>query len=192
MDTIIIVIGVIGVIVITFFITQFNTYEHFTNTIVVKYRDTHKNKRVKNLKKDIYMDFLGDLNDSFKKHLDKHTDANNIGPIKQKTLCDDKVKIEIQSAAVNDAFNKIPSDIDIFKSPVFDKKPSDLDFIDSSKNECLYKAQHISEYTNPMFYLSESIYFPPLWIGPYKDTPLPKHTNLKQWSNMHNCCKNNF
>jgi hypothetical protein len=25
-----------------------------------------------------------------------------------------------------------------------------------------------------------------------KDTPLPKHTNVKQWTNMYNCCKNNF
>lgn len=189
MDTIIFIIGIISIIVIIIFIKP-NINEDFTDINTIKYKDTYKNKSVKNLKKDIYMDFLGDLNNSFKVHLDNHNDSNS--PIKQKVMCNDKIKIDIQSSALKDAFNKVPSDIDIFNSPVFDKSESKLDFKDNSKNQCLYKAQHISEYTNPMFYLSESIYFPPKWLGPYKDIPLPKHTNLKQWSNMHNCCKLNF
>jgi len=182
-------IVIVFVIVVLFYLYLYKNIEGFESIQSIKY----KNKLIEYpIKQDVYMNFLGDLNNSFKKNLDNVTINKNL-PIKQVALCDNKVKIKVERKALNDAFEKIPSDSkEIFNSPIFGKLPSELEFTDNSKNKCLYKANHISEYTNPMFYLSENIYFPPKWIGPYKNTPLPKHTNLKQWSNMYNCCKGNI
>lgn len=174
------------------FLFLYKGTEHFSLLSLNEIK--YKEKKIKGpLKQDLYMNFLGDLNNSFKTHIDKASINQNL-PIKQKIMCDDNIKKELQTKALNDAFHKIPNDSkEVFDSPVFDNKHNELDFVDSSKNKCLYKAHHISEYTDPMFYLSETKNFPPRWIfKPYKDIPLPKHTNLKQWSNMYNCCKNNF
>lgn len=61
---------------------------------------------------------------------------------------------------------------------------------DDNLDVCVYKANQLSEYTNPKLYLSSSnVYFPPRWlIKTYKNTPLPKSTNLKLWTDMYNCC----
>ena len=63
---------------------------------------------------------------------------------------------------------------------------------DDDLDACVYKANQLSEYTNPKLYLSSSnVYFPPRWlIKTYKNTPLPKSTNLKLWTDMYNCCLN--
>lgn len=64
----------------------------------------------------------------------------------------------------------------------------------SNAEKCVYKANFLSEFTNPQLYLtSNNIYFPPRWLekSPYKNVPLPKTTNLKLWNDMYNCCRNN-
>lgn len=65
---------------------------------------------------------------------------------------------------------------------------------DDNLDHCLYKANFLSEYTNPKLYLSsDNTRFPPRWlVKTYKNTPLPKTTNLKLWTDMYNCCQNNF
>ncbi len=85
---------------------------------------------------------------------------------------------------------KIIQDIHFQDNPDFNysiEKEDDFD-------QCIYKANGLSEYTNPRLYLSsDKTRFPPRWIfPPYKDTPLPKTTNLKLWTDMYNCCQNNF
>lgn len=60
---------------------------------------------------------------------------------------------------------------------------------------CLYKANKLSQYTDPRLYLSSNkIYFPPRFMkdSPYKNTQLPKSTNLKLWTDMYNCCSSNI
>lgn len=141
------------------------------------------------LKPDIHMNFLGDLNDSFKHHLDDAAKGKNYA-IKQKVLCDDHVKMDVQNKALDDAFSKVQSDgKQVFDSSIFYDSGS-IDFTDNSKSKCLYQAYSLSQFTNPLLYLSETK-FPARWIGPYKNIPFPKHTNLKQWSDMYNCCKKN-
>lgn len=65
---------------------------------------------------------------------------------------------------------------------------------DNDLDPCVYKANSLSEYTNPRLYLSsDKTRFPPRWIfPPYKNISLPKTTNLKLWTDMYNCCQNNF
>lgn len=166
----------IFVFVILFYVRS-NYLEGFDSSISnLKYTEPFKLI----YKPDLYMNFLEDLNYSFKK--------NN----KETKICDYKINREMQKKSLNETFEKVSSNTDIFNSPVFSKDDKSIMFVKNKKDECVYKAQHISEYTNPMFYLSESKNFPPKWIGPYKDVPLPKYIDLKQWSNMYNCCKNNF
>jgi hypothetical protein len=148
------------------------------------------------VKEDIYMNFLGDLNDSFGKHL-KEVSKDSTSPIRQKALCDDRVRKEVQSKALNEAFDKvIPKNID--DSVLFDKhipKISQIPFTLSkhTDRQCPDRASALCDLTDPMLYISQNTRFPPRWIfKPYRDTPLPKHTDLKCWSNMNNCCKNNL
>lgn len=60
-------------------------------------------------------------------------------------------------------------------------------------DNCLYKSIELSDVTNPMLYLSDSKNYPPRFlVKTLKNMPLPKNTDLKRFSNMFNCCKNNF
>lgn len=65
---------------------------------------------------------------------------------------------------------------------------------DDNLDPCVYKSNQLSQYTNPRLYLSsDNTRFPPRWlVKTYKNTPLPKTTNLKLWTDMYNCCQNNF
>ena len=51
------------------------------------------------IKDDFYMNFMGDLNDSFNKYL-KEASKDSNSPIKQKALCDDRVRIKVQTNAL--------------------------------------------------------------------------------------------
>lgn len=119
------------------------------------------NKLVKKegIKNDVYMDFLSDLNEKLIKE-------------SKGKMCDDKTMKKVQKKALNEEFEKIP--------------PLKFD----SKWSCVHKAIHLSEFTNPMFYLSDRVTFPPRWlVKTYKDIPLAKITDIKQWNSMYNCCK---
>lgn len=147
------------------------------------------------VKEDVYMHFLGDINNSFRKHLTE-VSKDSTSPIRQKALCDDRVRKEVQSKALNEAFDKvIPKNID--DSVLFDKhipKISQIPFTLSkhTDRQCPDRASALCDLTDPMLYISQNTRFPPKWIGPYKNVLLPKHTNLKCWSNMVNCCKTNL
>lgn len=142
-------------------------------------------------KDDVYMNFLGSLNDSFKEHL-KEISKDSNSPIRQKALCDDRIRKEVQSKALIDAFKQI-QEKDIDKdSTLFDTNVPKM-FKSSSNRSCANKVSQLCERTEPMLYMSQNTSFPPRWIfKPYKDVALPKHTDLKCWSNMLNCCKTNF
>ena len=189
------IIGLLIVIILYIFLYRARR-EHFEN---YNYdNDNYKNNLLTyKPKKDVYMNFLGDLNDSFTEYVNKTNEKTGYS-IKQKLLCDDRVKIELQNKALNDAFSRVEQ-TDISKeSDVFVKDVDvtdvdvKIDFVESTNRDCAYKANHLCKLTNPMLYLSERSYFPSRWIGPYKNVPLPKHTDLKCWDNMSNCCKNNF
>lgn len=60
------------------------------------------------------------------------------------------------------------------------------------QDHCLIKADKLCQRTDPMLYLPNRTYFPFRWIGPYKNTPLIKHTNLNCYNKMYNCCQSGF
>lgn len=88
---------------------------------------------------------------------------------------------------------KIQNKTKIIQDIKFQDDPQRRDLKDDL-DPCVYKANSLSEYTNPRLYLSsDKTRFPPRWIfSPYKNIPLPKTTNLKLWTDMYNCCQNNF
>jgi hypothetical protein len=144
-------------------------------------------------KEDVYMTFLGNLNDSYNKYL-KEVNKDSDSPILQKALCDDRIRKQVQSKALDDAFDKVP-DMNINESVLFDKSiPSEskipFELVKKTARQCANKASTLCELTEPMLYMSQNTNFPPRWIfKPYKNVNLPKHTNLKCWDNMLNCCK---
>jgi hypothetical protein len=147
------------------------------------------------VKEDVYMNFLGDLNDSFGKHL-KEVSKDSTSPIRQKALCNDSVRKEVQSKALIDAFKKVQEKNIDKNSKLFDTnipQISQITFKVDNNRTCANKASQLCDLTDPMLYMSQNTNFPPRWIfKPYRDTPLPKHTDLKCWSNMNNCCKTNL
>ena len=170
--------------------SQDTTKEKFINSNYTRQKLQYK------VKEDVYMNFLGNLNDSFGKHL-KEVSKDSTSPIRQKALCDDRVRKEVQSNALNEAFDKvIPKNND--DSVLFDKsipKISQIPFTLSkhTDRQCPDRASALCDLTDPMLYMSQNTNFPSRWIfKPYRDTSLPKHTDLKCWSNMLNCCKTNL
>ena len=191
---------IIFIVFILIIITFFNNKENFTNTNVVNPNSTYNEyKQLRKInypiKDDYYMNFMGDLNDSFNKYL-KEVNHNSKSPIKQRALCDDRIRIKVQTNALKDAFQKVPQKEIDKESELFDKnipKISKIDFKVDENRTCSNKSSHLCERTNPMLYMSQNPYFPPRWIfKPYKNIPLPKHTDLKCWNNMNNCCNAYF
>lgn len=116
-------------------------------------------------KNDIYMDFLIKVNDNL--HIK-----------------------ECPVDSINSAFNNIElkREFELSKLDVENK----VNF-KSTVDNCLYKANYLSEVTNPMLYLTDTKQFPPPYIfKPFKNLELIKHTDLKRFSNMFSCCKNKF
>jgi hypothetical protein len=169
----------------------YTTYESYEN---ISDYDIYKLKY--KVKDDEYMNFLGNLNDSFKKYLQEATKGSST-PIRQKILCDDKIRQQVQSKALIDAFKTVKEKNIDYDSNLFDKNIppySKIPFSIEDENQvCRNKASQLCERTDPLLYLSQNTNFPPRWLfKTYKNVPLPKHTDLKCWSNMLNCCKTNF
>jgi hypothetical protein len=116
--------------------------------------------------------------------------ANEISISDENKYSNDRYNAKIDPGLKNQNNKKIIQDIKFQDDPDRNLDSHGLDDLDP----CLYKSYKLSEYTNPRLYLSsDNTRFPPRWIfQPYKNTPLPKTTNLKLWTDMYNCCQNNF
>ena len=182
-----IILHILLFILFILFICKISNNETYTN---INYETQKLPYKVKD---DVYMSFLDELNNSFKKHLEDFN-KNNISPIRQKVLCDDHIRKEVESKALIDAFKKVPEKNIQKDSVLFNINiPSNIDFTINDKRECANKASYLCDITEPMLYISQNTNFPPRWIfKPYSDVDLPKHMDLKCWSNMLNCCKNNI
>ena len=128
-------IYVILICIFIYFVFIMQRKESFSNTNVINpnisYNEYKHLKKINYpVKEDVYMNFMGDLNQSFNKYL-KEVSKDSNSPIKQKALCDDRIRIKVQTDAVKDAFKKVPQkDIDK-ESELFDKnipKSSTSDF----------------------------------------------------------------
>lgn len=151
-----------------------SSFEHF-----LPLHDEYSNRKIKyQIKEDSYMNFLVNLNNNFK------TQIQSVGG--KAALCNINVKNTIEKKALKNSFKNIP--INTIKSDIYIE--DNIENLNKSLDNCVYKANTLSEVTDPKLYLtSGQIYFPPKWIGPYKNTQLPKKTNLKRWNNLYNCCK---
>lgn len=169
---------------ILFYVSNFisNTKETFINSKYQNQRLPYKDK-VK-LKEDVYMNFLGKLNDSFNIYL---KEINTNSTIPQTVLCNDVIRKKVQTKALTDAFKTLNE-----KDTPELSKDSQITFVVNDNRTCANKSSYLCEFTNPILYLNDNVNFPPRWIGPYKNTPLPKHTNLNCWNDIFNCCKTNF
>ncbi len=182
---------IILLIVFIYFISS--SVETFKN------QDDYNQYRTKILKitpkKDDYMEFLGNLRDSYDKYLKEETKNSNT-PIRQKIMCDDRIRKRIMSQALNDAFDTVKP-LSVEDSQLFDKNIPDISKVpftltQKTDRQCPNRSSTLCERTDPMLYMSQNTRFPPRWIfKPYKDIPLPKHTDLNCWNNMLNCCKKN-
>ena len=59
------------------------------------------------------------------------------------------------------------------------------------KDSCISISSELCEYTNPYFYLPETINTPPAYLlKSFKDITLPKDIDLNCFNTVFNCCKN--
>jgi len=116
----------------------------------------------KTLKEDNYMIFLSNIKEKL-----------NVNKINKDT----------QSKAIDYAFSlqTVSNDVGILNS-------GDPVIYNTKKDECINKANKLCERTDPKFYLQDAKYFPPRWIGPYKNVDLPKHTDLNCFNKIYDCC----
>lgn len=117
--------------------------------------------------------------------------ANEISISDENKYSNDRYNAKIDPSLKNQNNKKIIQNMHFQNDPDFN-----LDITPTSiENKCVYQANLLSEYTNPRLYLSsDNTRFPPRFMknSPYKNIPLPKTTNLKLWTDMYNCCQNNF
>jgi hypothetical protein len=77
------------------------------------------------------------------------------------------------------------SDINIDKKILNTKEPVIFNKID----ECVFKAINVCTKTDSsMYIISDKVFFPVKWIGPYKNDKLPMNVDLKCYNNIYNCC----
>lgn len=133
------------------------------------------NETIKNFKKDNYMNFIRNVNNKLEEKL-QTCDNNN--------LKSDALKFAFEKTPLENSYSKI-------EKTVWDPIPTGI----PNNDMCVNKSVNICEFTDPNLYVtSNQIYFPPRWIGPYKNDTLPKHTDLNCYNRMYNCChsKNNI
>jgi hypothetical protein len=117
------------------------------------------------LKQDPYMDFLFNVNVSLQ---------NELRLNKHKQLSPNYIR-QLKSNVIQKSFLNV----------------NDTFFTSNNKHKCIYKSINLSEQINPFLYIStESVRFPPRWIGPYKKDKLPHNINLPRYKAMFNCCNN--
>lgn len=140
--------------------------------------DIPEHLKVSNLKHQKYLSFLGNLKDRFDQL------APKTGPFRGS--CDHKVNQDIQKKVLNDVF--IDLENKQLSLPKYKKE-----FSKNNKGQgidCVGISSDICETTNPYFYLSESINFPPPWtVNSFKNIEYPKNVNLTCFNKNHDCCK---
>ncbi len=126
------------------------------------------------LKRNPYMDFLDDINSTYKNYL------------KQENL---KYITNITKIPLDNIINNL-SQKDITENSTLFEKSRDLDFIIHQDTKCTNKANYICETTNPNFYLNQNSNFQPKSsFKPYSSIPLDKNINLNCWNTVYDCCK---
>lgn len=59
--------------------------------------------------------------------------------------------------------------------------------------DCVAMASDICEFTNPYFYLSQSLYFPPPWtVNSFKNIEYQKNVNLSCFNKNYDCCRSSL
>ena len=182
----------IVIVVILFIFNQPNKTEHFT-----LFNKTEQKK----VNDDSYMDFLINLDDKLKSELKCINNENGL------KLCNDRVANTLKTEVSDFIFKEkvhesVPQGhlldtqttndtVGIPFDPSKDiKNPNCLTYNEYSES-CLYKAISLSEQTNPFMYITSSgIRFPPLWIGPYKNSALPQEINIHRYNFLYDCCNN--
>ena len=167
-------------------------------------------------KEDYYMNFMENINN--KRKLKSAIPAENLSEIQgQKCILGtpksqkDKEEL-IKKEILKEAFDELyPPKLELNSLGTYDNSNAykinmkgkkidivslkdklqniDFDIKESKDKICTSKAADLAEFTNPMFYITESINFPARWqFSPYKKVSLPKNVNGRIWQNMHDCC----
>jgi hypothetical protein len=100
--------------------------------------------------------------------------------------CNDKINAQLQKKVLNDVFTNLKQEKVYYKTE-FSKNNKQVGV------DCVAVASDICEFTNPYFYLSQSLYFPPPWtVNSFKNIEYPKNINLSCFNKNYDCCKSSL
>jgi hypothetical protein len=131
--------------------------------------------KVSTLKRQKHLNFLGTLKDRF----------DQLSP-KTAGSCDNKINAQLENKVLNDVFTNLKKEKLHYKTEF--SKNNKTNGID-----CVAIASDICEFTNPYFYLSQSLNFPPPWtVNSFKDIEYPKNVNLSCFNKNYDCCRSSL
>jgi hypothetical protein len=150
---------------------MFTNYDYDIYKLDVEKTYVPENLKVSILKRQKHLDFLGNLKNRFDELAPKTGGFRG--------SCDDKINAQLQKKVLNDVFTNLKQEKVHYK---IDNKQKGID--------CVGIASDICEFTNPYFYLSQSLYFPPPWtVNSFKNIEYPKNVNLSCFNKNYDCCR---
>lgn len=119
--------------------------------------------KVSILKRQKHLDLLGNIKDRL--------DQSYV-----KGSCDARDARVVENEVLNNVFKNLQKEKDKTKAI-----------------DCVAMASDICEFTNPYFYLSQSLYFPPPWtVNSFKNIEYQKNVNLSCFNKNYDCCRSKY
>lgn len=148
--------------------------EHISSTrfspLDLKKQHVPDHLKVSGLKRQKHLDLLGNIKDRL--------DQSSL-----KVPCDNKINAQVENQVLNDVFKNLQKEAVHYKT----------EFSKNNKTkgiDCVAVASDICEFTNPYFYLSQSLYFPPPWsVNSFKNIEYQKNVNLSCFNKNYDCCR---
>lgn len=165
-----IAIVVVIVIVLFFFYKSkenfINNYDKYNNKYD-KYKDNISNK------KQIYLNFLGNLYDNYKIKKSK---------LPTEEICNPAIQELLENETLKDTYSKYSTNNDSNQETIV--------VPNVHQDKCISIANYLCDTTDPSIYMSENPYFAPRWlVNTYKNMPAPNMTNLNCFKTNYMCCK---
>lgn len=165
----ILILFIIGIFVFVFLYQRKESFISNYNDKYEKYKYDLPNK------KQIYLNFLGNLYDNYKLKKSK---------IPNEDICNPAIQELLENETLKETYSKYSY------SPNNNFSNENIVIPNVHQDKCISIANYLCDTTDPSIYMSENPYFPARWLmNTYKNTPVPKMTNLNCFKTNYMCCK---
>ena len=172
-------VTVVTIVIVIILFSLYRNKENFINNYIEKFDKKYNDKYEKykdniSNKKQIYLNFLGNLYDNYKIKKSK---------VPVEDICNPAIQELLENEALKDTYSKYSTNTE-------NTKTENIIVPNVHKDKCISIANYLCDTTDPSLYMSENPYFPPRWlVNTYKNTPAPNMTNLNCFKTNYMCCK---